>query len=46
MMAIQQKIPYVTTIAAAEASVRGIEAIREGGTPPKSLQEYFRELNR
>jgi len=41
MSAIQQKIPYVTTIAAAEASIRGIEAIKQGQTAPKPLQEYY-----
>lgn len=44
MLAIQQNIPYVTTIAAAEASVRGIEAIMKEGIVPKSLQEYYKEL--
>ena len=44
MMAIQQKIPYVTTIAAAEASVKGIEAIRQEQAKPLSLQEYYTRL--
>ena len=42
MMAIQQKIPYVTTIAAAEASVKGIEAIINEKSSPKPLQEYYK----
>jgi len=41
MMAIQQKLPYVTTIAAAEASVKGIEAITKERILPKPLQEYY-----
>jgi carbamoyl-phosphate synthase large subunit len=40
MMAIQQKVPYVTTMAAAQASVEGIEAIRAGRVTPLSLQGY------
>jgi len=40
-MAIQNKIPYMTTIAAANASVQGIRAVRQNdGMQPKSLQEY------
>jgi len=38
--AIQHKVPYVTTLAAALASVEGIEAIRAGRVAPRSLQEY------
>ncbi|MFC1529025.1 carbamoyl-phosphate synthase large subunit, partial [Candidatus Latescibacterota bacterium] len=46
MQAIQQKIPYVTSIAAAVASVDGIEAIMHEKTEPVSLQEYYkRELS-
>lgn len=40
MMAIQRKIPYVTSMAAAEATVEGIEAARKGLLQPKALQEY------
>ena len=41
MMAIQNKIPYMTTIAAANASVQGIRAVLHNtDTKPKSLQEY------
>ena len=43
MMAIQQKLPYVTTIAAAEASVKGIEAMLKEKTSPKPLQEYHKQ---
>lgn len=38
--AVKYKIPYITTIAAAEAAVRGIEAWRRGHGDVKSLQEY------
>ncbi|NYT00751.1 MAG: hypothetical protein GKB99_03380 [Methanocellales archaeon] len=44
MMAIQRKIPYVTSIAAAEASIQGIEAVKNGMYTPKSLQEYHQAL--
>jgi len=40
IMAIQHKIPYITTMAAARASVEAIEAMQEKNVPPKSLQEY------
>ncbi len=43
MMAIQRKTPYVTSMAAAEASVAGIEAVKKNpALMPKSLQEYHR----
>jgi len=45
MMAIQRKIPYVTSIAAAEATVAGIEAMLKSAVTPKSLQEYHALLN-
>ena len=44
IMAIQQKIPYITSIAAALASLEGIEALRGKKILPKSLQEYHREI--
>ncbi|OGO05404.1 MAG: carbamoyl phosphate synthase large subunit [Chloroflexi bacterium RBG_13_54_8] len=44
MMAIQYKIPYMTSMAAAEASVEGIEAVKRQKISPRSLQEYHREL--
>jgi len=41
MAAIQKKTPYVTSIAAAEASVAGIEAVKvKGKLIPKALQDY------
>jgi len=43
--AIQHKVPYVTTLAAALASVEGIEAIRAGRVAPRSLQEYHELAN-
>ncbi|MGB2600833.1 MAG: carbamoyl-phosphate synthase large subunit [Candidatus Omnitrophota bacterium] len=42
MTAIQRKTPYVTSIAAAEASIAGIEAMKANkDIVPKALQEYF-----
>ncbi|MDP8233901.1 MAG: carbamoyl-phosphate synthase large subunit [Candidatus Saelkia tenebricola] len=41
IMAIQNKIPYITTIAAAEASIEGIEAIISEEISPVSLQDYY-----
>lgn len=40
MLAIRYKIPYMTTIAAAKATVQGIRAAQAGKVEPKSLQEY------
>jgi len=40
MLAIQYKIPYVTTMAAARATVEGIEASKGKQNEPMSLQEY------
>jgi carbamoyl-phosphate synthase large subunit len=37
---IRLKIPYITTLAAAVAAAKGIEAIRKGKEAVKSLQEY------
>ncbi len=42
--AIGQKIPYITTAAAAVAAARGIGARRPGGEAVRSLQEYHRDL--
>ena len=42
--AISRKIPYVTTMAAAKATVKGIAAQREGRAPVKSLQEYHADI--
>jgi carbamoyl-phosphate synthase large subunit len=44
MMAIQRKIPYVTSMAAAQATVEGIAAMKKGTQAPKSLQEHHRDL--
>ncbi len=41
---IRLKIPYITTIAAALAAAKGIEAIRKGKEAVKSLQEYHRDI--
>ena len=40
MKAIQYKIPYMTTIAAARATAAGIKEAKHGESPLKSLQEY------
>ena len=41
LAAIQHKIPYVTTMAGAEASVAGIEAVRQAPPGVKALQDYY-----
>lgn len=41
MMAIRHKIPYMTTIAAAKATVLGIRAAQMETASPKALQEYL-----
>ncbi|MEM2815661.1 MAG: carbamoyl-phosphate synthase large subunit [Candidatus Bathyarchaeia archaeon] len=38
--AVEYKVPYITTVAAAQAAVRAIERIRERSFTIKSLQEY------
>jgi carbamoyl-phosphate synthase large subunit len=43
-MAIQYKVPYITTMAAAEASVEGIEAVKSQKIVPMALQDYHKEL--
>ena len=46
--AIKYKVPYITTMAAALASARGIAAYRENGTRKsnlKSLQEYHSDIS-
>jgi len=45
MLAIQYKIPYVTTISAARATVDGIDAVKKRQSQPKSLQEYHKMLS-
>ena len=42
--AIKYKIPYITTIAAAVAAVKGIAAFRQGHGRVKSLQSYHAEI--
>lgn len=44
IMAIQHKIPYITTMAAAKASVDAIEAMRNKEIVPKALQEYHKNI--
>ncbi|MFA5092902.1 MAG: carbamoyl-phosphate synthase large subunit [Candidatus Omnitrophota bacterium] len=44
MLAIQYKIPYVTTLEAARATVAGIDAVKTKESQPKSLQEYHQLL--
>jgi carbamoyl-phosphate synthase large subunit len=43
MMAIQHKVPYITSMAAAQASVEGIEAVGKKNILPKALQEYYKD---
>jgi len=43
IMAIQHKIPYITTMAAALASAEAIEAISKGAIAPKAIQDYYKE---
>jgi len=42
--AIKYKIPYITTVAAAVAAVKGIAAFRQGHGRAKSLQRYHAEI--
>ncbi len=42
--AIQYKVPYVTSMTAAEATAEGIKAMKNSEILPKSLQEYHKEL--
>ena len=42
--AIKYKIPYITTLSAAEAAAEGIAAFRSGGSEVKSLQEYHADI--
>ena len=41
MLAIQYKVPYMTTTAAASATAEGIREAKFGESPLKSLQEYL-----
>ncbi|MCK4994506.1 MAG: carbamoyl-phosphate synthase large subunit [Candidatus Omnitrophica bacterium] len=43
IMAIQQKIPYITSMAAVVASVGAIEAVQKTSIVPKALQSYYKE---
>ncbi len=40
MTSIRHKVPYMTTIAAAKATIAGIRAAQAGKVTPKCLQEY------
>jgi carbamoyl-phosphate synthase large subunit len=42
--AIKYKVPYITTLAAAAATVKGIAASREGLGEVKSLQSYHEDM--
>jgi carbamoyl-phosphate synthase large subunit len=42
--AIRCKVPYVTTLAAAVAAAKGIDACRKGRGQVKSLQEYHADI--
>jgi len=42
--AIQYKIPYITTLAAATAAAKGIAAVSQGRPKPKSLQKYHQDI--
>jgi carbamoyl-phosphate synthase large subunit len=42
--AIKHQVPYITTLAAARAAARAIEALRAGDTPVRSLQEYHADI--
>jgi carbamoyl-phosphate synthase large subunit len=44
MKAIQYKIPYITSLTAAEASIEGITSVRKAKSLPKSLQDYHKQL--
>ncbi|NQT07207.1 MAG: carbamoyl-phosphate synthase large subunit, partial [Candidatus Omnitrophica bacterium] len=43
MKAIQHKIPYITSMAAAAASVKGIEEMKNSKFSPKALQDYYKD---
>ncbi|MBM4272688.1 MAG: carbamoyl-phosphate synthase large subunit [Deltaproteobacteria bacterium] len=42
--AIKYKIPYITTVAAAMAAAKGVEALRRGHGRAKSLQDYHKTI--
>jgi len=43
--AIKYKIPYITTLSAADAAADGIKAYRQSGSQIKSLQEYHADIS-
>ncbi|MDD5504026.1 MAG: carbamoyl-phosphate synthase large subunit [Candidatus Omnitrophica bacterium] len=45
MKAIQYKVPYITTLAAAAAAIEGIDAAKKSRIFPKSLQDYYKDLD-
>ncbi|MCP4652099.1 MAG: carbamoyl-phosphate synthase large subunit [Candidatus Omnitrophica bacterium] len=45
MLAIQHKVPYITSMAAACASVEGIASLKEKESEVTSLQEYHNRLD-
>jgi carbamoyl-phosphate synthase large subunit len=44
--AIKYRVPYITTLAAAKAAVKGITAYREGREDVKSLQNYHEDIKK
>jgi len=42
--AIKHKVPYITTLAAAMATAKGIAAFRQGGGEAKSVQSYHADI--
>jgi carbamoyl-phosphate synthase large subunit len=44
--AINYRVPYITTLAAARAAVKGITAYREGREEIKSLQTYHEDIKK
>jgi len=42
--AIKYKVPYITTLAAAAATAKGIAAYRQGKTGVKALQSYHADI--
>jgi carbamoyl-phosphate synthase large subunit len=43
--ALQYKIPYITSLTAAEASIEGIKSVLEAESLPKSLQDHYKALS-
>lgn len=44
-MAVQHKMPYITSLTAAGASIEGIESVMKTKNRPKALQDYHRALS-